>query len=139
MISNPPLDTPPEFKWTGATSLYGISDLRKLGEDTHKFESRYLDGLIGGSYKEVPEVYEERSPISHADKIDTPLLVSLTTSRSWGVQAEYEMRRSSRDPKTQSFRRPKPSLSCIRWKKGARRSSIFYSRVRDMGGGRPRT
>jgi dipeptidyl aminopeptidase/acylaminoacyl peptidase len=75
-ISNPPSDTPPDFKWTGATSLYGISDLRRLSEDTHKFESKYLNGLIGGSYEEVPEVYKERSPISHVDRIDTPLLVS---------------------------------------------------------------
>jgi len=59
--------------------LYGISDLKGLEEDTHKFESKYLNGLIGGSYEEVPEVYKERSPITHADKIDTPLLVSSTT------------------------------------------------------------
>lgn len=77
-ISNPPPDTPSNFKWAGATSLYGISDLQRLGEDTHKFESKYLNGLIGGSYEEVPEVYKERSPISHVDKIDTPLLVSST-------------------------------------------------------------
>ena len=56
--------------------MYGISDLRRLAEDTHKFESKYLNGLIGGSYEEVPEVYKERSPITHVDKIDTPLLVS---------------------------------------------------------------
>ena len=78
-ISNPPPDTPSEFKWTGATSLYGISDLKGLEEDTHKFESKYLNGLIGGSSGEVPEVYEERSPISHVDKINTPLLVSFAT------------------------------------------------------------
>ena len=86
-ISNPPPDTPPEFKWAGATSLYGISDLRRLEEDTHKFESKYLNGLIGGSYEEVPEVYEERSPISHVDGINTPLLVSLVTldlNSFWG-------------------------------------------------------
>jgi len=77
-VSNPPPDTPSEFKWTGATSLYGISDLKGLEEDTHKFESKYLHGLIGGSYEEVPEVYKERSPISHVDKINTPLLVSST-------------------------------------------------------------
>jgi len=74
-ISNPPSDTPSGFKWTGATSLYGISDLRRLAEDTHKFESKYLNGLVGGSYEEVPEVYKERSPVSHVDKIDTPLLI----------------------------------------------------------------
>ncbi|KAF9644622.1 alpha/beta-hydrolase [Thelephora ganbajun] len=74
-ISNPPSDIPSGFKWTGATSLYGISDLRRLAEDTHKFESQYLNGLMGGSYEEIPEVYKERSPISHVDKIDTPLLI----------------------------------------------------------------
>jgi len=74
-ISNPPSGIPPEFKWTGATSLYGISDLKRLEEDTHKFESKYLNGLIGGSYEEVPEVYKERSPISHVDTINTPLLI----------------------------------------------------------------
>ena len=81
-ISNPPPDTPPGFKWTGATSLYGVSDLRRLAEDTHKFESKYLDGLVGGSYEEVPEVFKERSPISHVDKIDTPLLVSSILPRT---------------------------------------------------------
>ena len=89
-ISNPPPDTPSGFKWAGATSLYGISDLRGLAEDTHKFESKYLNGLIGGSYEEVPEVYKERSPISHVDKIDTPLLVSSIPPRpldkpSWNL------------------------------------------------------
>jgi dipeptidyl aminopeptidase/acylaminoacyl peptidase len=76
-ISNPPSDAPSDFKWTGATSLYGVSDLRRLSEDTHKFESKYLDGLLGGSYEEVPEVYKERSPITHVDNIDTALLVSV--------------------------------------------------------------
>ena len=78
-ISNPPPGTPLEFKWTGATSFYGISDLKVLEDDTHKFESKDLNGLIGGSYEEVPEVYKERSPITHVDKIDTPLLVSSAT------------------------------------------------------------
>ena len=80
-ISNSPPDTPSGFKWTGATSLYGVSDLKRLAEDTHKFESKYLNGLIGGSYEEVPEVYKERSPITRADKIDTPLLVSFNRSQ----------------------------------------------------------
>ena len=61
--------------FAAATSLYGISDLNKLAEFTHKFESRYIDRLIGGTTTEVPEIYHERSPINHADKIVTPLLV----------------------------------------------------------------
>lgn len=117
-ISNPPPGTPPGFKWTGATSLYGISDLRSLAEDTHKFESEYLNGLIGGSYEEVPEVFKERSPISHVDGIDTPLLVSFSDPilSFWGLGAEINrgMYRSSRGQRMRSFRHPKPSLSCVR-------------------------
>jgi hypothetical protein len=52
--------------------------LRRLSEDTHKFESKYLDGLVGGSYEAIPEVYKERSPINNVDNIDTALLVSST-------------------------------------------------------------
>lgn len=66
--------------FAGATSLYGISDLAKLVEDTHKFESKYMDKLLGGTIKEIPEVYRERSPVFHADKIKTPLLVSIPSS-----------------------------------------------------------
>ena len=62
--------------FAGATSLYGVSDLRKLYEFTHKFESKYLAKLIGGTPEEVPDVYKARSPIYHADKIVSALLVS---------------------------------------------------------------
>ena len=114
-ISNTPSNIPPEFKWTGAASLYGISDLKRLEEDTHKFESKYLNGLIGGSYEEVPEVYTERSPISHVDKISTPLLVSSSfPSLRFVLEFLIAGYRSSRDRKTLSFRLHKPSLSYIR-------------------------
>jgi len=61
--------------FAAGTSLYGISDLKKLGEFTHKFESHYLEGLIGGTYEQIPEVYKERSPVYNADKIKAPLLI----------------------------------------------------------------
>ncbi|KAF9559346.1 alpha/beta-hydrolase [Agrocybe pediades] len=61
--------------FAAATSISGVSDLKKLAESTHKFESRYLDRLLGGSAKEVPDVYRDRSPVNHADKIVTPLLI----------------------------------------------------------------
>jgi len=57
----------------GACS-YGVADLTALAQETHKFESRYLDGLIG-PYPEARAVYEERSPISHVDQIDSPLIL----------------------------------------------------------------
>lgn len=55
-------------------SLYGIGDLEMLANDTHKFEARYLDKLIG-PYPESAAVYRSRSPIHHVDQINCPLLV----------------------------------------------------------------
>ncbi|KAB5590159.1 Dipeptidyl peptidase family member 6 [Ceratobasidium theobromae] len=57
------------------TSSYGVSDLKALEAETHKFESHYLKKLLGGSYNEIPEVYEERSPLTHAENITAPLLI----------------------------------------------------------------
>jgi dipeptidyl aminopeptidase/acylaminoacyl peptidase len=55
-------------------SHYGVADLEALATDTHKFESRYLDGLIG-PYPEARDVYIERSPIHHTERFDRPLIV----------------------------------------------------------------
>ena len=54
--------------------FYGVADLEALARDTHKFESRYLDGLIG-PWPEAKAVYEARSPIHHLDRFRTPLLI----------------------------------------------------------------
>ncbi|ORY77611.1 Alpha/Beta hydrolase protein [Leucosporidium creatinivorum] len=48
------------------TSHYGISDLKMLADDTHKFESQYLFALLGGTPKEVPENYRGKVPSSSA-------------------------------------------------------------------------
>ncbi|KAG8844908.1 hypothetical protein FRB96_002797 [Tulasnella sp. 330] len=61
--------------FTAGTSSYGISDLTMLAKDTHKFESTYIDKLVGGSLAEVPDVYKERSPVNHAENIVAPLLI----------------------------------------------------------------
>ncbi|EMD35932.1 hypothetical protein CERSUDRAFT_115835 [Gelatoporia subvermispora B] len=61
--------------YAAATSSFGISNLYKLAEFTHKFESHYLFKLVGGTPEEVPQVYDARSPVFHADKIKSPLLV----------------------------------------------------------------
>lgn len=55
-------------------SRYGVADLRALTTDTHKAESRYLDGLIG-PLPEAEAVYLERSPISRLDALRTPMLI----------------------------------------------------------------
>lgn len=55
-------------------SYYGIGDLETLAKDTHKFESRYGDGLIG-PYPEARAVYRERSPIHHVDQITCPVIL----------------------------------------------------------------
>ena len=54
------------------TSYYGISDLEALVQDTHKFESRYLDRLVG-PYPECLEMYRERSPIHFPDRLECPV------------------------------------------------------------------
>jgi dipeptidyl aminopeptidase/acylaminoacyl peptidase len=61
-----------DFFHAGA-SYYGVSDLEALARDTHKFESRYLDGLIG-PYPDAKEIYEARSPIHHVDALNCPVI-----------------------------------------------------------------
>ena len=56
---------------TGA-SYYGVSDLEALAKDTHKFESRYLDGLVG-PYPERRDLYVARSPVHFADRLSVPI------------------------------------------------------------------
>ena len=55
-------------------SHYGISDLEALARDTHKFESRYLDRLIG-PYPERRDLYMERSPIHFTDRLNCPMIL----------------------------------------------------------------
>jgi len=60
--------------FSAGISRYGVGDARALAEDTHDFEARYLDGLIG-PLPEAEAVYIERSPLSHPERFRVPLLI----------------------------------------------------------------
>ena len=59
--------------FAAGASHYGIGDLAALARDTHKFESRYLDGMIG-PYPEAKSTYDARSPIYHVDELSCPVI-----------------------------------------------------------------
>ena len=60
--------------FTAGASYFGVSDLGLLAQFTHKFESRYLDKLIG-VYPEEKVIYDQRSPLYHTDKLKKPILI----------------------------------------------------------------
>ena len=62
-------------------SHYGVSDLEALALETHKFESRYLDSMIG-PYPEQKQVYRDRSPIHHVQNVTTPTML-ITGEVDW--------------------------------------------------------
>ncbi|MBN9099442.1 MAG: S9 family peptidase [Pseudonocardia sp.] len=63
-------DTP----FAAGADHFGVADLEALATDTHKFESRYLDRLVG-PYPQDRDVYVERSPIHHVERFTKPLIV----------------------------------------------------------------
>jgi dienelactone hydrolase len=59
--------------FSAGASHYGVSDAEALAKETHKFESRYLDGFMG-PYPEKREVYFARSPINFTDQLSCPVI-----------------------------------------------------------------
>lgn len=59
--------------FSAGASYYGIGDLTRLLESTHKFESRYLDQLVG-PYPQAAERYRARSPLAHAERLRCPVI-----------------------------------------------------------------
>ena len=60
--------------FSAGAGYYGVSDLEALAQDTHKFESRYLDSLVG-PYPEMRELYRARSPIHFVDRLSCALIL----------------------------------------------------------------
>jgi dipeptidyl aminopeptidase/acylaminoacyl peptidase len=64
------VDTP----FAAGADHFGVADLAALAAETHKFESRYLDGLLG-PYPQARDTYVQRSPLTHVDRFTRPLIV----------------------------------------------------------------
>ncbi len=60
--------------FAAGASYFGIADAETMAQDTHKFESRYLDGLIG-PYPEAKALYRERSPVDYTDRLSCPVIL----------------------------------------------------------------
>jgi dipeptidyl aminopeptidase/acylaminoacyl peptidase len=58
---------------TGA-SYFGVADIGALAAETHKFESRYMDSMVG-PYPEAAQLYRDRSPAHHTEKLSRPMVI----------------------------------------------------------------
>jgi dipeptidyl aminopeptidase/acylaminoacyl peptidase len=61
-------------RFAAGATYYGIADLQALVDDTHKFESRYLDSLIG-PYPEAAQLYHDRSAIHFTERLSCPMII----------------------------------------------------------------
>ena len=92
--------------FAAGASHYGVADLAALARDTHKFESRYLDRLVG-PYPERADLYDERSPLEARDRFSCPVVffqgdedrivppnqaeAMVEALRAKGVRADYHL------------------------------------------------
>ncbi len=60
--------------FAAGTSYFGVAELKQFAKDTHDFESRYLDGLIG-PLPEAAELYDTRAPLNNVHRLSTPVLL----------------------------------------------------------------
>jgi dipeptidyl aminopeptidase/acylaminoacyl peptidase len=60
--------------FAAGASYFGVADLETLARDTHKFESRYEDSMVG-PYPEAAELYRRRSPVHFADRLSCPVIL----------------------------------------------------------------
>ena len=76
--------------FAAGVSYFGVADVEALATDTHKFESRYLDSMIG-PYPERADLYRARSPVHFADRIERPLLLLQGLDDKVVLPAQAEM------------------------------------------------
>jgi dipeptidyl aminopeptidase/acylaminoacyl peptidase len=60
--------------FSAGVSSFGVAELENFIRDTHDFESRYIDGLVG-PYPERKDLYVERAPLNHVDELECPVLL----------------------------------------------------------------
>ncbi|MFE1666035.1 prolyl oligopeptidase family serine peptidase [Microbacterium sp. P02] len=111
-------------RFAAGVSRYGVADLRALAEDTHDFEARYLDGLVG-PYPQDEAVYVERSPLSHLDRFTTPMLIEqglddpvVPPTQSEAVRDALAARGIPHaylafEGESHGFRRPETVIACL--------------------------
>ena len=114
-------DTP----FAAGADHFGVADLEALARDTHKFESRYLDRLVG-PYPAARDVYVERSPIHHVDRLHPP------ADRAAGQRGRDRAARAERNDRRRAARAARsPSPTCSSransTASGARRTSAGRS------------
>lgn len=124
--------------FAAGTSLFGVADLAALARDTHKFESRYCDRLVA-PWPEGEEVYRDRSPVHHADRLHGELLLLQGTDDRVVPLAQAEdmaaaMRAAGHDVELavyegegHGFRRPETVVDALE------RELAFYTRVLRLG------
>jgi dipeptidyl aminopeptidase/acylaminoacyl peptidase len=84
--------------FTAGASYYGVADLATLARDTHKFESRYLDRLIG-PWPQAEALYRERSPIHFTDRLSCPVILLQGLEDEVVPPAQAEMMAAALDAK----------------------------------------
>ncbi len=84
--------------FAAGASYFGVADAGALARDTHKFESRYLDSIIG-PWPDAQALYEERSPIFHTDRLRTPMILFQGLEDKVVPPAQAEMMAAALDEK----------------------------------------
>jgi dipeptidyl aminopeptidase/acylaminoacyl peptidase len=76
--------------FAAGVSYFGVADAEALALHTHKFESRYLDSMIG-PYPQERELYRQRSPIHFAEQLERPMLLLQGLDDKVVLPAQAEM------------------------------------------------